>query len=802
MTHVRFCNSCCLLFLFLANASSTTADDWPALRGKNAGHGQLSSRLTAAESLRLQTRWKRALGSGFSSVVISRGRVFAMYSDGAEDQLACLEGRTGDDVWRVSLGPTFEGKNGSFDGPLATPAVHQGLIFALNGRGVLAAYRVEDGSTVWSIDLVEAHGAVTPLYGFATSPIVSKDTLVIQHGARDFSVMGIDPLSGDVKWKAAKGVVNSQSPAILNLESVELVACCCGKQVFGIDAATGDVQFEFTHEGGNGSAVVPVQIAADTMLVTDDDSFSEAYQLEANNGQLEAHQKWKQRSIKNTYNVPCTSTAGVIAFSTRILTCVDPESGRAKWKSREPGDGFLVTAGKWLVIGTKEGGLHLAEIDEQRYQEVSHVSLFSDVMWSVPAIADDAVFVRSLGEIACVDLVPADGNVVASTETDMPLSEEFQRFLANIDRAADDDSRNEIIEAYLHDAGTTPIVDQGIAHFVYRGPGMDVALACDSFGARQEQPMVHVAGTDLYYYGLKLPAGQRMNYMFLVDFKPTLDPLNPRKMTSTVYAGEMEFAVRLRNDAPLSMSWFGMSEFEEPKYLNSSSDASEVTLFEEELAIESQGEPYPATIYLPPGYSTKVDRSYPVVFVFDALNAKRRGDMPQAIDRMFRLEMAPPAIVVFLDGGTGRQPDAFANVLADEILPALKQSYRIDEKRESKICWGTNFTAGVALATLVSRPDVFGAAAIQSPLVFDDARNQAADALRTVDQPVKLYLEWGRYDMFNPVENWDVRAMSQEFVEAVSSNPNVSLLGGQVDDSTDWSSWRNRYDVLLKALIR
>lgn len=792
-----------LVILCLCWTIPSQASDWPALRGtEGTGHAELSAELQKSKTLKLVTNWKKPIGSGYSSVVAADDRVFVLYSDGAEDLLACLDANNGETIWSQSFGETYRGMNGSFDGPLSTPLISDNLIFTLTPRGELKTFRVSDGEVVWTMDLVKDHEAVTPLYGFATSPTISKGVLVIQHGARDSAVMGIKPATGEVLWKAANGSVNSQSPTVVSIGERELVICCCGRKVFGIDANDGSVQVEFSHEGGNGSAMVPVDIGDDSLMFTNDDSFSEVYQLQDQQGTLVATQQWKQRSVKNTYNIPCASDAGVFAFSTRILTCVDPETGVARWKSREPGDGFLITVGDWLIVSTKEGGLHLGLASEEGFEDVSHVKLFDDLVWSVPAVMGDAIYVRSLGEIARVDLVSGDTLVANAEQRDSELSNSFQAFVDKLESTTDKSAKRRLVNEFLEKQSSFPIVEEGIAHFVYQGPGTDVALACDAFGARQEQPMQRVADTDFFYLGMPLPASQRMNYMFLVDYKPTLDPKNPRVVTSTVYAGEMEFAVRLRNDDPLQMSWFGMSEFKEPTYLNSDTEELAGSLVSESLELPDRERAYPVSLYLPPGAEQGQDKRYPVIVVFDAQNAKSRGGLPKALDRLFELKLAPEAAVLFLDGGPGQDPIAFANTLADEILPTLEAKYPLSKDRTNRICWGTNFLSAGALGCVVVRPDAFGAAAVQSPLVFDEAREQAIAGLSSVDQPVKLYLEWGRFDMFNPVENWDVRQMSQEIAERVKANENVSILGGQVDDTTDWSSWRNRYDVMLNQLLK
>ena len=139
----------------------------------------------------------------------------------------------------------------------------------------------------------------------------------------------------------------------------------------GVDAGSGEVVFEHEHGGRNGSAMMPVMLDDQTVLLTLDDAHSTAFYLRQVGDKIEVSEAWQERSIKNTYNMPSLTDGKLVAFSTRVLTCVDPETGRAFWKSREPGDGFLITVDDHMIINTKKGSLHLAKVTEDDYEEIA-----------------------------------------------------------------------------------------------------------------------------------------------------------------------------------------------------------------------------------------------------------------------------------------------------------------------------------------------------------------------------------------------------------------------------------------------
>ena len=90
-------------------------------------------------------RWRARLGSGYSGVAVADGRAVTLFSDGSRDVLAAFDAATGREAWRVPVAEAHKGKDGSFDGPVSTPAVDRGRVFALGPRGDLMAVDLKTG---------------------------------------------------------------------------------------------------------------------------------------------------------------------------------------------------------------------------------------------------------------------------------------------------------------------------------------------------------------------------------------------------------------------------------------------------------------------------------------------------------------------------------------------------------------------------------------------------------------------------------------------------------------------------------
>ena len=179
-----------------APADSTRRTDshveWPGWRGARQSGAVSDPAFTIGARDGLRMVWKRELGTGYSSVSVVRGHAVTLFGDGQYDYVVSLDPRTGREQWRYRLGPTFKAPVQSNDGPLSTPAIGHGLVFAIAPRGRVVALRLESGALVWSRDLVVELGAEVPYFGFSTSPLLAGRVVCIQAGGSNGSIVAFD----------------------------------------------------------------------------------------------------------------------------------------------------------------------------------------------------------------------------------------------------------------------------------------------------------------------------------------------------------------------------------------------------------------------------------------------------------------------------------------------------------------------------------------------------------------------------------------------------------------------------------
>jgi outer membrane protein assembly factor BamB len=75
------------------------------------------------------------------------------------------------------------------------------LVYTLSAFGALHCLDLYTGEVRWKTHLAREFGAKAPPWGYASSPLVEGDLLVINPGAPAASVVALDRVSGKVVWK-------------------------------------------------------------------------------------------------------------------------------------------------------------------------------------------------------------------------------------------------------------------------------------------------------------------------------------------------------------------------------------------------------------------------------------------------------------------------------------------------------------------------------------------------------------------------------------------------------------------------
>jgi hypothetical protein len=253
---------------------------------------------------------------------------------------------------------------------------------------------------------------------------------------------------------------------------------------------------------------------------------------------------------------------------------------------------------------------------------------------------------------------------------------------------------------------------------------------------------------------------------------------------------------------PMEVSWFAMPEWPGRTRDATGAPAPRGRLEKVEVALTPPGEDAEAVtatvqVWLPPGYED-TDLRYPVVFVHDE-HARELGRWVETLDRVVGRSVEP-LIVAFVEPPRMR---GYIPAFAAELAPAIDARFRTRGDREGRANVGMGFWSHDAAIATFENPDRFGRLGLQSHFAVDEMISGLLEAMgdtRASSVPLRIYLEWGRWDLWSPHEEFSFRESSREVWDLLRGR-GWEPMGGEVWDSSDFASWANRTDVLLESLF-
>src|SRR5882724_6624682 len=211
------------LILQLLLFAALRAEDWPQWRGPNRdGVWGETGILQTFPADGLKVRWRVPAGWGFASPVVAQGRVYLADSElmkpMARERLRCFDEATGKTLWTHVYDVAYEGW--AFDptqeiGPVATPIVQDGKIYALGRLGHLFCLDTRKGDVLWQRNL-EKDYAVAFAPG-TPSPLIEGDLVILLIGGKPGAcVVALHKDTGKEVWKALDESPTFSSPIVIS----------------------------------------------------------------------------------------------------------------------------------------------------------------------------------------------------------------------------------------------------------------------------------------------------------------------------------------------------------------------------------------------------------------------------------------------------------------------------------------------------------------------------------------------------------------------------------------------------------
>ena len=388
-----------LIAFIIGIGSPCVAADWPNWRGPN--HNGISSETAWKASWGEdgpKIAWKIPIGTGFSSMAVTDGRVYAMGNINDTDIVYCLNADTGKEFWTHSYASELQAKNYE-GGPNPTPTVDGNKVYTLSKHGRAFCLDVGTGAVVWEKDLQKDFGIKPPTWGFAGSPFVYKNMIILNAGIWGIA---LDKTTGEKIWDNGKGAAGYSTATPYMLDGKQCVAFFSSKAIGGVVAQTGELVWQYKWETSWDENIADPIIVGDRVFVSSELGVGCAV-LKIDGSKVT--ELWRNKDMQNHLNSSVLWKGHLYGVDKKRLRCMNFETGEVTWTQTGLGKGSLMLADGKLIILSEKGKLVTAEADPGEYKEISSAQILTGKCWTVPVLANARVYARSAkGELVCVDL--------------------------------------------------------------------------------------------------------------------------------------------------------------------------------------------------------------------------------------------------------------------------------------------------------------------------------------------------------------------------------------------------------------
>ena len=395
-------------------AARTHADshiEWPGFRGPHRDSIITGVRIktdwAASPPVEL---WRRPVGPGWSSFAVGDGLLYTQEQRGDSEVVACYDAATGKPVWTHRDAARFWESNGGA-GPRGTPTIHDGRLYTFGATGILNALDAANGAVVWTRNAASDTGKKVPGWGFASSPLVVDDVVIVAASGR---LAAYDLSTGARRWLGPDGGSGYSSPHLLTIDGVAQILLLSGHGATSVTPADGTLLWKYAWPSDVRIVQPALASDSDVLLSVGEGMGGSGMRRIAvvhGPGGWTAEERWTSNGLKPNFNDFVVHDGHVFGFDGGILACIDLQDGKRKWKGGRYGHGqlLLLADQDLLLVSSEEGELALVAAAPGQFTEIARFPALDGKTWNHPVLAGDMLLVRNDREMVAFRLPLAGG---------------------------------------------------------------------------------------------------------------------------------------------------------------------------------------------------------------------------------------------------------------------------------------------------------------------------------------------------------------------------------------------------------
>lgn len=394
-----------LFALFVSLTLSLSAEPWYKWRGPS-GDGISQETVPSGGAWpedSLKPLWKNNVGTGFSSPVVSDGRLFVTGNANDRDTVYCLNIKNGKTLWKH----TYDSETWPYlydGGPNATATIDGEDVYVLGRHGHFFKFEAATGKIQWQIDFHQDLKFKKPSWGFTSAPLVSEDRLYLNVGTHG---VALDKGTGKLLWQSGDEEAAYATPEPIQLGETHALVVFGPESCSAVVAETGKALWEIPWKTKyKVNAAQPI-ISGNEMFLSSAYGFGCAlFTIDAEG----AKEVWRNKAMENHFNT-CVHIGdhlyGISGTTSdkSVLKCIAWKTGETLWEQKGVGMGSVIAAKDQLIVLSERGELLFAPASPTAFKASYRTQVLGGKCWTPPSISNGHLYARnSRGDVVAVKL--------------------------------------------------------------------------------------------------------------------------------------------------------------------------------------------------------------------------------------------------------------------------------------------------------------------------------------------------------------------------------------------------------------
>ncbi len=404
-----------LSLLACAGSPAGAGETWNQWRGPHRdGRGSMFGALAAWPEAPAEV-WQVAAGAGHASPVVDAERVYLFSRAGGDgvggdEVAAAYRLEDGSPVWSRSYPVSFQARMGGGHhgaGPKSTPIVAGGRLVTFGITGVLSSWDAETGERRWQVDFSAEQAEPFPRWGTSLSPLVAGGRVVVHFGGKQGALVALDAATGEEVWRRQGSGASYASPVLGELGGRQQLVTLSAGELLAVDL---DGQELWRHEQPTSylrqNISTPVLIDGLVVIAGERRPLT-GLRPQARGERWHLEVEWSRKDLPMKLTT-AVADRGRLCGLTRLKKgqafCIDG-GGEDVWigAPRFAGHASVVATPAALLYLLSDGRLVVLASPEAAYRELARYRLAETETWAHPAVIEGGLIIKSFDRLARFD---------------------------------------------------------------------------------------------------------------------------------------------------------------------------------------------------------------------------------------------------------------------------------------------------------------------------------------------------------------------------------------------------------------